>query len=625
LGQEQQTQEADLVAWTLRKKILIGYGVVLILMSVIIGWSLANLVRLGRASNAILEENYRSILAAENMVNAIERQDSAMLLLMLGRAPEGLTQFRSNENLFLQWLARAKDNITVPGEDRIVTTIEEGYSTYLVRFSELRLRARTDANDAETFYRQSILPVFQQVRDESVHLRQINQRTMFTASSRAARLAARAVWSVAALGGAALGLSLVFSLLLSHVIVQPLQQIMGATQKLAEGDYDARVALHSSDELGNLAFDFNAMAERLKDYKELDVRQIVSEKQKSEAILRSIDDGIVVLDADDLRVREVNPTAGRIFGISPEQARGRHVLEIVKDEGVFEQIKRAAGPPTTPAAPEEQRVLTLARDQTEYHYQFSLTAVRPPGEPAASIVLLLRDITRLKELDRLKSEFVMAASHELRTPLTSMEMSVELLQERVASRLGEKEQQLLAAAREEILRLKALVNDLLDISRIEAGRMQMDFERVAVQRLLDQAVGVLGNQAEEKGVALSGAAEPGLPLVRADVNKITWVLTNLISNALRYTAAGGYIRLHAERVGPQVHISVADNGQGIPYEYQSRIFDKFVQVQGAGPAGGTGLGLAISREIVRAHGGTIWVDSHPGQGSTFTFTLPAVE
>jgi NtrC-family two-component system sensor histidine kinase KinB len=613
------------VAWTLRKKILMGFGVVLVLMSVIIGWSLANLVRLGRASNAILEENYRSILAAENMVNAIERQDSAMLLLLLGRAPEGLTQFRSNENLFLQWLARAKDNITIPGEDRIVMTIEQGYSTYLVRFSELRLRARTDANDAETFYQQSVLPVFQQVRDESTHLREINQQTMFTASERAARIAGRAVWSVAALAGAALGLSLVFSLLLSHVIVQPLQQLMGATQKLAEGDYDARVAVHSSDELGNLAFDFNAMAERLKDYKELDVRQILSEKQKSEAILRSIDDGIVVLGADDLRVREVNPTAGRILGIPPEQAKGRHVLEVVKNEGVFEQIKRAAGPAEIPPAPEEQRVLTLARDQTEYHYQFSITAVRAPGEPAASIVLLLRDITRLKELDRLKSEFVMAASHELRTPLTSMEMSVELLQERVASQLGEKEQQLLAAAREEILRLKALVNDLLDISRIEAGKMPMDFERVVVQKLLGQAVGVLGNQPGEKGVELSSAAEPGLPLVRADVNKIVWVLTNLISNALRYTAAGGYIRLHAERVGPQVHISVADNGQGIPYEYQSHIFDKFVQVRGQNPAGGTGLGLAISREIVRAHGGTIWVDSHPGQGSTFTFTLPAVE
>ncbi len=116
-----------------------------------------------------------------------------------------------------------------------------------------------------------------------------------------------------------------------------------------------------------------------------------------------------------------------------------------------------------------------------------------------------------------------------------------------------------------------------------------------------------------------------LPQVRADVNKITWVLTNLISNATRYTEAGGWIRLRAERIGPHVHLSVADDGEGIPYEYQSRIFDKFVQVKGRKSTGGSGLGLTICKEIVRAHGGTIWLDSIPGKGTTFTFTLPVVE
>jgi NtrC-family two-component system sensor histidine kinase KinB len=242
-----------------------------------------------------------------------------------------------------------------------------------------------------------------------------------------------------------------------------------------------------------------------------------------------------------------------------------------------------------------------------------------------SIVLLLRDVTRLKELDRLKSEFVMTASHELRTPLTGMEMSVELLRESATAKLDEKERRLLGAAREEILRLKALVNDLLDISKIEAGRMEMDFDRAVVEGLLEKVVAVLKNQADEKGIELSAKAQPGLPPVRADVNKITWVLTNLVSNALRYTEPGGWIRLHAERVGPQLHLSVADNGEGIPYEYQSRVFDKFVQVRGQRATGGSGLGLAICKEIVRAHGGTIWVDSTPGKGSTFTFTLPVIE
>ena len=367
------------------------------------------------------------------------------------------------------------------------------------------------------------------------------------------------------------------------------------------------------------------MAAKLKAYKELDVQQILAEKHKSEAIIRSIDDGIVVIDPD-LRISGINPMAARAFSTSPGEANGRHVLEVIKNEELFAHIRRSieSGGPT-PSTNDDQNVVSLPKDDAHRYYQFSITAVRPAGESVASIVLLLRDITRLKELDRLKSEFVMTASHELRTPLTGLEMSIELLAESSASRLDEKERQLLNAAREEVLRLKALANDLLDISKIEAGRMEMEFDRANVEELFEKAVVVLKNQAAEKRVELSATASPDLPQVRADGNKITWVLTNLISNAMRYTEAGGWIRLRAERAGPQVHISVADNGEGIPYEYQSRIFDKFVQVKGQKSTGGSGLGLTICKEIIRAHGGTIWFDSIPGQGTTFTFTLPVIE
>jgi NtrC-family two-component system sensor histidine kinase KinB len=453
-------------------------------------------------------------------------------------------------------------------------------------------------------------------------LRQINEEAMFQASDRARRIAQRAVWSVLAIGVAAVTLSFAFSLLLSHRLVQPLRQLTGATQKLADGDYNVRVRARSSDELGTLAFDFNMMAERLK---ELDLQRILAEKNKSEAVIRSIDDGIVVVGADDLRITQINPTAAAVFAIQPQEAQGKHILEVIKNEQLFTRMKQAIESEEPLSLEEDQSVVAVPRDTMTRYYQFSITPVRSAGEPGASIVLLLRDITRLKELDRLKGEFVMTASHELRTPLTGIEMSIELLREKATPKLDEPEQQLLAAAREEVLRLKALVNDLLDISKIEAGRMEMEFERAAVNDLLERAVALLKNQADERHIELSATAQPGLPPVRADTNKIVWVLTNLISNALRYTDAGGYIRLRAERVGPQVHTCVADNGEGIPYEYQSRIFDKFVQVKGRKTTGGSGLGLTICKEIVRAHGGTIWLDSTPGKGSTFTFTLPVVE
>jgi len=192
-------------------------------------------------------------------------------------------------------------------------------------------------------------------------------------------------------------------------------------------------------------------------------------------------------------------------------------------------------------------------------------------------------------------------------------------------KLDEKEQQLLLAAHEDLQRLKNLVSNLLDLSKIEAGKMAMEFENISVDNLCQNAANILKTQIDAKGVNFALDLQSHLPNVKADPNKIIWVLTNLISNALRYTDREGHIRLSAERIGPYIHVSVTDNGPGIPFEAQPKVFDKFVQIKSDRALGGTGLGLTICREIVWAHGGTIWVESNPGEGSKFTFTLPVVE
>jgi NtrC-family two-component system sensor histidine kinase KinB len=374
-----------------------------------------------------------------------------------------------------------------------------------------------------------------------------------------------------------------------------------------------------------MANDFNLMVKKLKAYRDLNVKQILSEKHKSEAIIRSIDDGLIVLNSE-LKIEDINPTAVDIFKKSHSEIKGSHLLEITKDENLYNYLKQAleVGIVKKDQDP-NANILTIESGQAQQHYLYSATPVIAGKESVVSMVLLLRDVTRLKELDRLKSEFVMIASHELRTPLTSIGMSISLLKEKAFDKLNPKESELLLAADEEVQRLKALVNDLLDISKIEAGKMDIDFDSVSVEVLFEKAVEVLRNQAMEKNIDLTYKSAFDLPDIKADVNKITWVLTNLISNSLRYTEDNGFIKLSAKEVGSQVHISVVDSGAGIPYEYQSRIFEKFVQVKTEKSLGGTGLGLAICKEIIRAHGGTIWVDSQPGHGSTFTFTVPVAK
>jgi NtrC-family two-component system sensor histidine kinase KinB len=609
------------MTWTLRKKIFIGYGITLVLMVLILIWAFLHLWDLGQASEAILRENYRSILAAENMVYALERQDSAVLLVLLGYEGEGWKQFRENESRFFQWLGRAKDNITIEGEDQIVGAIETGYATYLSHSSQIKPISVAGPQKTAIFYHETMLPSFLKVRETCIRLREINQENMYKVSDRASFVAQRAIWSMGIIGCAAVAIGIAFSLFLSNLLVKPVQQMMQATQKISEGSYDVEVSIKSSDELGRLTEEFNSMAKKLQAYHSLNIEQIMAEKRKSESIIRSIDDGLVLIDAD-CKVTDMNPMAGFIFQVEPEKVVTRHFLEVVKNEQLFNYIKQSIESGQSPRIEEKQKVLTVEHDGGRRHFQFSVTPVQGRTGSLLGVVLLLRDVTRLAELDRLKSEFVMTASHELRTPLTSIGMSIDLLLESAPKKLDAKEQQLLSAAHEELQRLKVLVNNLLDLSRIEAGKMEMEFSSNPVRPLLEKVVESFRIPAEQKGVALSFQVPEGLPDIKADGNRIAWVLTNLISNALHFTPGGGAVRLTAGAFGPFIQISVMDNGPGIPYEYQSKIFDKFVQVKSDKILGGSGLGLAICREIVRAHGGTIWVDSVPGAGSTFNFTLP---
>jgi two-component system sensor histidine kinase KdpD len=226
------------------------------------------------------------------------------------------------------------------------------------------------------------------------------------------------------------------------------------------------------------------------------------------------------------------------------------------------------------------------------------------------------------ELSRLKSEFVSTASHELRTPLTSLALNVDLLEESLGTRLGGHDRELLEATRADTTRLRSLADDLLDLAKLEAGRMAMHFEPAAVRKLLESPIAALDTLAEQKGVRLTLDVRDTLPRVNADADRIHTVVSNLVMNAIRHTQPGGTVLVSADHVGTFVQVSVTDSGSGIPLEDQAVLFEKFSRPAGADERVGTGLGLAISRQIVLAHGGVIWVDSGPGSGSVFSFTLP---
>jgi PAS domain S-box-containing protein len=341
-------------------------------------------------------------------------------------------------------------------------------------------------------------------------------------------------------------------------------------------------------------------------------------QQTTEAAIDSLYDPVIVTDGEGC-VTKLNPAAEEIFG-SEKENTGKHVGDVARDIRIAGAVSEALESQRPVAGEGMSSVLPLAVDGSERAFRLRTTPMRDNGHHLLGAVTILEDITHLREIDRLKSEFIATASHELRTPLTSVQMGVHLLLEGALGELTDQQNEVLQACRQDCERLDKLMRDLLDLSRIEAGESQPQLASISARDLLTTAIDELRPQAAAKGLELKVAAPVDLPRVSVDRMQIERVIGNLVMNALRHTK-NGEITISAEQRDNHVAISVADTGSGIPSEYLPHVFDKFVQVPDA-PTGGAGLGLTISKSIVEAHGGQISVQSQVGRGSTFTFTLP---
>jgi len=607
----------------LKKKILVGYGVTFSLMGLVVAWAIFHLWSLATTTDEILRNYYRSILAVENMVDALARQDSGILLVLMGDIDKGISQYRDNEATFLEWLGRSKDSIAVEGESVVIQEIDARYGEFREQVQQLAPRAKADAAASGLTldsYRKTILPVYTAVKTACIKLRTMNEETMYAVSEQERQIARWAIWSTVLVASIGTFFAFIFSLLFAEKLVRPLRRFVEAAKKVSAGEFAVQVSAETEDELGELAGEFNRMTGELRRYHLMNVDRIVAEKNKADAILSSIEDGLVVFDTER-RVTGINPAGCRILEMEPQIVKSLPCEQILPARNVCEVVAETIRSGSQPEIPDDRRIIVLTCGTETRHFLFSATAIGQKDQNLTGVVLLLKDITQLRELERLKSEFVMAASHELRTPLTSLGMSIDLLIEHASRYLPERENELLRAAHDEVHRMKVMVHDLLDLSKIEAGRIELEFEKIAVATLFEHVQDIFKGQVAMKRIELSADNVEQLPPVLADTNKIVWVLSNLVSNALRYVEEGGHIRLSAGRLGEHIQISVADDGIGIPAEYQARIFQKFVRVNKK-ESGRTGLGLAICKEIVRAHGGAIRVESDQGAGSTFIFTIP---
>ena len=405
------------------------------------------------------------------------------------------------------------------------------------------------------------------------------------------------------------------------MIVGPMDELANAVAEIRKGNLDITVNETLPDEIGILAQEFNKMTKTLRDYKKINLDKLLEEKKRTEAIIRSVGDCMIVIDTN-FRIMMVNPTAERVFYLLPGISHGRDLRDMIKSDEFFKIIKTSMEDEPNPDEYQALPTFMWDYDREKRYFQVKVYPVTREEGARIGYVILLEDVTKLKELDQLKSEFISVASHELRTPLTSIVMSLGLVLEGAAGDLSEDQQELLGAANEEAIRMRELMTNLLDISRIESGKVQMDLDEVDTKSLVAGIANSFTLQAESEKVKVKIDIADDINPINADYARIVQVFNNLIGNALRYTPEGGTITVHAVNYKNYVHFTVEDTGVGIPRDSILKIFEKFVQIDSDPNKGGAGLGLAVSAEIVKAHGGKIWAESEINKGSKFHFLIP---
>ncbi len=603
-----------------RKLLLAQSPIALALVSLGI-FSVVAISYLGSHSQTILKDNYRSVLAAQRMKESIERMDSAALFLVAGQHEKGVQQAAKFRPIFEAELKVQEGNITEAGEKEFTAGLRAAWTDYQAKFD--RFQATTGADEIRRLYFSELEAAFYKVKASADEILAINQDTMVRKSDDVRRTGERMNAITITVALAALALGLLVSTLLTRRLLQPLSALSEATRKLGEGNFDARARVHGHDELARLAQDFNAMAGRLADYRKSSLGDLLQAHLSMQAAIDSIPDPVAIFSVEG-SLQNVNQAAETLLGLrtdssSKDPLKSVHASTVAVIERIRSHVLSGKGAYSPRGFEDAVQLSTLLGDR------YFLPRGAPVYETRGVVVgatVILQDVTRLRRFEELKNDLVATVAHEFRTPLTSLRMAVHLCTEQVAGPLTDKQAELLHAAREDCDRLQGMVDDFLDLSRIESGRVELYPLPTNVSDLMMSAVDEFKADADAKGVILTAEVSLHELSVLADHDRIGHVFSNLIGNAMRHTPKGGSITLGAEITDGSVRFTVADSGTGVPKEYQERIFERFYRVPESGHKG-TGLGLYIAKEIVRAHGGEIGVESEPGKGSRFWFTLPS--
>ena len=561
-----------------------------LLFTLIIGLAAMAIIQvksLASASENILVANFNSLVYAREMLHELDAW------------PADTTSLdRFETQLTLQ-----ESNITEPGEDDW---------TELLRAHFNQLRHEPQQPDKQAL-----------VREDLNHIMRLNLEAIERKSVLAKQAADQAILYIPAVAGLCFMIAFILLINLPGNIANPIRELTESIRQIAKENYSERVHFEGHNEFGELASSFNVMAKKLEEYNNSNLSRIMVQKKRIETLINNMHDPVIGLDQDKV-ILFANEEALHILGLRESECVGRPAQDIALQNDLLRLLVKDlwnSGPSA------ENHPMKIYAHGKESYFEKEIVHIQhtPTGETEKQHigdVIILRNVTSYKELDVAKTNLMATLSHEFKTPIAAIRMSADLLRKQEVGTLNAQQTELLNSIEDDTSRLLRIIGEILSLSQLETGRMQMAAEKQDALLLVEQALQPNMPMATLKGIQVQKSFPDQPVWVKADPEKTNWVISNLISNAIRYTYEHSSITIGVASKNDHVFFTFADNGPGIAPEYLDRIFDRYFRIPGSTHEG-TGLGLSICKELIEAQGGKIMVRSEIGSGSTFTFSLPA--
>ncbi|MCI1267567.1 MAG: ATP-binding protein [Saprospiraceae bacterium] len=569
----------------IKTKLTLGVGLLflLIILLSVVGATYSN--KLKQDTENILVANYNTLEYSRHMLVSLE---------------DGSEKANQKFEINLQ---NQEHNISEIGEKETTEDLRNNFEVYKQKKSDSLILG--------------------EIRKNIFTLMDLNMQAIQRKSEVAKETADKAVFWIALSGTMCFLIAFILLVNLPSNIANPIKQLSESIKQIASKNYSERVHLESHSEFGQLAKSFNTMAEKLEEYNNSNLAKLMMEKKRIETLINNMHDPVIGLD-ENLKVIFANEEAIKIIGFSLAEMIGHntHELALTNDlvRSLIQDLKMVDNGKETKRKP----IKIYTNNKEGYFEKETLhISITPTGEQLSHLighVIILRNITEYKELDFAKTNFIATVSHEFKTPISSIKMSAQLLENELIGPLNEEQTNLLNSIKEDANRLLKFTGELLNMTQIESGNIQLSILPSDPKEILLFAIHATQTQADQKHIQFEINCPENNIAVLADTEKTTWVLTNLISNAIRYSYENSVIFLSVKQNDNKVEISVRDTGQGIAPQYKNKIFDRYFKVPGT-KMEGTGLGLAISKEFIEAQGGNIMVESEYGLGSTFTISL----